>query len=66
MLTLASHAKEPAKRAGLDPARLARIDAAVQGYIDAKQIPGAVTLVATGGGVAFVPDAKHEWDGSSL
>jgi CubicO group peptidase (beta-lactamase class C family) len=43
-----------AKRAGFDPARLARIDAAMQRYIDAKDIPGAVTLVARRGQIAHV------------
>jgi CubicO group peptidase (beta-lactamase class C family) len=47
-------AKDDARRAALDPERLARIDAMVQGYIDAKQIPGAVTLVARRGEIAHV------------
>ncbi len=47
-------AKDEAKRAGLDPARLARIDTAVQSYIDAGQIPGAVTLVARRGEIVHV------------
>jgi len=50
----AAFAKDEAKRAGLDPARIARIDAMVQGYIDAKQIPGAVTLIARRGEIAHV------------
>jgi CubicO group peptidase (beta-lactamase class C family) len=50
----AAFAKDEAKHAGLDPARLVRIDAMVQGYIDTKQIPGAVTLVARHGEIAHV------------
>jgi CubicO group peptidase (beta-lactamase class C family) len=51
---LAAVAKDDARSVGLDPARLARIDAMVQGYVDAKQIPGAVTLVARHGRLAHV------------
>jgi CubicO group peptidase (beta-lactamase class C family) len=54
LLALGAAAKEEAKRAGFDRARLARIDAMVQGYIDTKQIPGAVTLVARRGEIAHV------------
>ena len=54
LLALAASARDAQKRTGLDPGRLARIDAAVQGYIDAKQIPGAVTLVARHGEIAHV------------
>jgi CubicO group peptidase (beta-lactamase class C family) len=39
---------------GLDAKRLARIDQAVQGYIDSGAIPGAVTLVAQHGKIAHV------------
>ena len=54
LLAGAALAKDEARRVGLDPARLARIDAMVQGYVDAKQIPGAVTLVARRGEIAHV------------
>src|SRR5690242_1623791 len=38
---------------GFDPERLARIDAAVERAIAAKQIPGAVVLVGRDGKVAY-------------
>ena len=49
---VAASAKDEARRAGLDPARLARVDALLQSYVDAKQIPGAVALVARRGEIA--------------
>jgi CubicO group peptidase (beta-lactamase class C family) len=54
LLATPALAKDEARRAGLDSARLARIDAMIQGYVDAKQIPGAVTLVARRGEIAHV------------
>ena len=54
LFAFAAFAKDEAKRAGLDPACLARIDTMLQGYIDAKQIPGAVTLVARRGEIAHI------------
>jgi len=53
-LALTASAKEDVRGSGLDPARLSRIETMVQGYIDAKQIPGAVTLVARRGRIAHV------------
>ncbi|MFI5318819.1 MAG: serine hydrolase domain-containing protein [Myxococcota bacterium] len=63
--SLAALAKGEAARTGLDPDRLARIDAMVQGYIDAKQIPGAVTLVARRGEIAHVTVQGDKAFGSS-
>ncbi len=54
LLAAPTFARESAKGSGLDPARLARIDAAMQSYIDAKKIPGAVTLVARRGEIVHV------------
>jgi CubicO group peptidase (beta-lactamase class C family) len=54
LLAFTAAAKDDARGSGLDPARLSRIDAMVQSYIDAKQIPGAVTLVARRGRIAHV------------
>jgi CubicO group peptidase (beta-lactamase class C family) len=51
---LGATAKEDAKSLGFDPARVARIEALLQSYIDAKQLPGAVTLVARRGRIAHV------------
>jgi CubicO group peptidase (beta-lactamase class C family) len=68
LLTLAAAAglaKDEAKRAGMDPARLARVDAMIQGYVDAKQIPGAVTLVARRGEIVHVGvQGKRAFDGA--
>ena len=62
---LAASAKDEAKRTGFDAARLARIDAMVQGYIDAKQIPGAVTLVARHGEIVHVSvQGQKAFDGN--
>ncbi len=47
-------ARDDGKRAGLDPARLRRIDAALQRYVDEQQVPGAVSLVARRGEIAHV------------
>jgi CubicO group peptidase (beta-lactamase class C family) len=54
LLAAPALARDGAKQAGMDLARLARIEQMVQGYIDAKQIPGAVTLVARRGQIAHV------------
>jgi CubicO group peptidase (beta-lactamase class C family) len=54
LLAAPAFARDEAKHAGMDPARLARIDAAMQRYIDAKEIPGAVTLVARRGKIVHV------------
>jgi CubicO group peptidase (beta-lactamase class C family) len=43
-----------AERVGLDPERLPRIAAAMQGYIDRGEIAGAVTLVERRGRVAWL------------
>jgi CubicO group peptidase (beta-lactamase class C family) len=65
LFSLAAVAKDESRRAGVDPARLARIDAMVQGYIDAKQIPGAVTLVARHGEIVHVGvQGKRAFDGA--
>ncbi|MBM4384456.1 MAG: beta-lactamase family protein [Deltaproteobacteria bacterium] len=66
-VAVAAAAKEDPKRVGLDPARLARIDAAMQSYIDAKEIPGAVTLVARRGQIAHVTvQGKRAFDGDAM
>ena len=39
--------------AGFDPARLARLRPWMQGYVDAGKLPGALTLVARRGAVAW-------------
>ena len=54
LLALPALARDEAKHAGMDPARLARIDAAMQAYIDAKAVPGVVTLVARRGKIVHV------------
>ena len=54
LVALAASAKEEAHRSGLDPARLPRIASMLRSYIDAKQIPGAVALVARHGRIAHV------------
>jgi len=54
LLALTAAAKDDARGSGLDPARLSRIETMVQSYVDAKQIPGAVTLVARRGRIAHV------------
>lgn len=41
------------ERLGLDPARLARIDEAVQHAIESKVVPGAVVLVGRNGSIAY-------------
>jgi CubicO group peptidase (beta-lactamase class C family) len=67
LLALAASAlgREQTKHAGMDPARLARIDAMIQGYVDAKQIPGAVTLVARRGEIVHVGvQGKRAFDGA--
>ena len=65
LLTAPTFAREGAKGSGLDPARLARIDAAMQSYIDAKKIPGAVTLVARRGEIVHVTvQGKRAFDGA--
>ncbi len=37
--------------AGLDPAKLAKIDQVVEAAITAKQVPGAVVIIGAGGGI---------------
>jgi CubicO group peptidase (beta-lactamase class C family) len=54
LVAIGAGAKEDARRGGLDPARLARIESMLQGYIDAKQIPGAVSLIARHGRIVHV------------
>jgi CubicO group peptidase (beta-lactamase class C family) len=54
LLAAPAFARDEAKNAGMDPLRLARIGAAMQRYIDAKEIPGAVTLVARRGKIVHV------------
>jgi uncharacterized protein YbbC (DUF1343 family)/CubicO group peptidase (beta-lactamase class C family) len=44
---------------GLDPARLARIDAVIDRSIAEKQFPGAVVLVGRDGKIAFVKTYGH-------
>ena len=44
---------------GLDPERLARLDAALQAYVDAGTLPGAVALVASGGETAYLKAFGH-------
>ncbi len=39
---------------GLDPARLARVDEAIEAAIKAKQVPGAAVLIARHGKVAHI------------
>ena len=68
LLTLAAGiatGREEAERAGMNPARLARIDAMIQGYVDARQIPGAVTLVVRRGEIVHVGvQGKRAFDGA--
>ena len=44
---------------GLDPERLARLDAALQAYVDAGTLPGAVALVASRGETAYLKAFGH-------
>ena len=52
-LSIPSIARDAPTEAGLDPSRLARIDAAVERAIAARQVPGAVVLVGHRGRVAY-------------
>lgn len=44
---------------GLDPDRLARLDAALEGYVEAGTLPGAVALVASRGETVYLKAFGH-------
>ena len=51
--------KAPDRTPSFDPNRLARLDAALQTYVEAGALPGAVALVAQGGEIAYLKAFGH-------
>lgn len=49
----------PEPSPSLDPARLARLDAALEGYVERGELPGAVALVARGGETVYLKAFGH-------
>jgi CubicO group peptidase (beta-lactamase class C family) len=52
-LPLTAQVNVPARSTALSPDRVARIDRALQGYVDRKEVAGAVALVMRDGKVAY-------------
>lgn len=52
LVTAPASAADPGK-AGFSAGRLARIDRALQGYVDRKEVPGAVGLIARRGTIVY-------------